>query len=72
MARKAPGISDDATKLVAKIYKLKDRAMKIVAQAEQLATHSTADKKIVDQAKKIAAEARRLADDARPARKIPG
>jgi hypothetical protein len=72
MATKASGISDDATKLVAKIYKLKEHAMKIVAQAEQLAAATTADKKTASQAKKIAAEARKMADVARPAKKTEG
>jgi uncharacterized coiled-coil DUF342 family protein len=70
MAQRKSGVSDEATKLAAKIYKLKDRALKIVAQAEKLANDSTADKKSVAQARSIAAEARKLADDARPARKV--
>ena len=70
MAQRKSGVSDEATKLAAKIYKLKDRALKIVAQAEKLANDSTADKRSVAQARSIAAEARKLADDARPARKL--
>lgn len=70
MAKKTSGASDHATELVSKIYKLKDRAMKILKQAEQLANDRTADKRIVTQAKKIAAEAKIMADEARPAKKM--
>jgi hypothetical protein len=70
MAKTTPGISADGEKLIAKIYKLKDRAMKIVAQAEMLAAETKTDKKLAAKVSKIAAEARKLADDARPAKKI--
>ena len=69
MATKTPSESKEAKKLVAKIYKLRDRAIKIAAQAETLASDSAADRKVASQAKKIAAEAKKMIVDARPARK---
>src|SRR5262245_58274332 len=52
MATKTPSESKEAKKLVAKIYKLRDRAAKIAAQAEMLASDSAADRKVAAQAKK--------------------
>lgn len=69
MAKKTPGASEQAQELVTKIYKLRDRATKILEQAEQLASETAADKRVVAQAKEIAAEARIMVDDARPAKK---
>jgi uncharacterized coiled-coil DUF342 family protein len=70
MAKKASGASEHANELVAKIYKLKERALRILEQAEQLAGETAADKSIIAQAKKIAAEAKLMADEARPAKKM--
>jgi hypothetical protein len=49
---------------------LKDRANKILEQAEQLASEAAADERVVAQAKEIAAEARIMVLDARPAKKM--